>query len=223
MNRFVKAAIYAVLILCVVALASGFAVEYARVTHGVAGASRSRMLGCLGGFVAALVALGLVCAYDVAHHFGWRFERWFLQGGRPVVPGPELEEAQKLRARGQPLDAIRLLREYLTRNPGELHVMSRIAEIYNHDLENYLAAALEYEELLKHKLPDEEWGWAALHLAKLYGRLNQPEKSLALLERIDTEYGQTVAARRARRAREQIGATGLGQDEAESSDEQPTA
>jgi ribosomal protein L34 len=29
---------------------------------------------------------------------------------------------------------------------------------------------------------------------------------MALLERIDTEYGQTVAARRARKAREQLGA-----------------
>ncbi|HWW02493.1 MAG TPA: hypothetical protein VNZ64_22540 [Candidatus Acidoferrum sp.] len=206
MNRFVKAAIYAGLILCVAALAYGFAVEHTQVTHNATGGSRSRMMACFGGFLTALIALGLVCAYDVAHYFGWRFERWFLQGGRPVVPGPELEEAQRLRARGQPLDAIRLLREYLEKNPDELHLMSRIAEIYKDDLENDLAAALEYEELLKHRLPDEEWGWAALHLAKLYGRLNQPEKSMALLERIDTEYGQTVAARRARKAREQIGA-----------------
>jgi tetratricopeptide (TPR) repeat protein len=206
MNRFVKAAIYAGLILCVAALAYGFAVEQTQVMHNATGGSRSRMMACFGGFLTALIALGLVCAYDVAHHFGWRFERWFLQGGRPVVSGPELEEAQRLRARGQPLDAVRLLREYLEKNPDELHVMSRIAEIYKDDLENDLAAALEYEELLKHRLPHEEWGWAALHLAKLYGRLNQPEKSMALLERIDTEYGQTVAARRARKAREQLGA-----------------
>jgi tetratricopeptide (TPR) repeat protein len=221
MNRFVKTTIYGGLILCVAALAYGFAVEHTQVTQSAAGASNSRMMACFGGFLAALIALGLVCAYDVAHHFGWRFERWFLQGGRPVEPGPELEEAQRVRARGEPLDAIRILRQYLENNPGELHVMSRIAEIYKDDLENYLAAALEYEELLKHKLPDEEWGWAALHLAKLYGRLNRPEESMALLERIDTEYGQTVAARRARRAREQIGATTQDDAEAESQGEGP--
>lgn len=206
MNRFVKVVIYAGLALCVAALAYGFAAEHTQVTQNAAGASRSKMMACLGGFLAALAALGVVVAYDVSHHFGWRFERWFLQGGRPVDPTPELDEAQRLRTKGQALDAIRLLREFLEKNPGEFHVMSRIAEIYKDDLENYLAAALEYEELLKHKLPAEEWGWAALHLAKLYGRLNQPEKSMALLERIDTEYGQTVAARRARKAREQMGA-----------------
>lgn len=206
MNRFVKVAVYIGLVLCVAALAYGFAVEHTQVTQNAAGASRSKMMACLGGFLAALAALGVVVAYDVSQHFGWRFERWFLQGGRPVDPTPELDEAQRLRTKGHALDAIRLLREFLEKNPGEFHVMSRIAEIYKDDLENYLAAALEYEELIKHKLPAEEWGWAALHLAKLYGRLNQPEKSMALLERIDNEYGQTVAARRARKAREQMGA-----------------
>ena len=206
MNRFVKVAVYIGLVLCVAALAYGFAVEHTQVTQNAAGASRSKMMACLGGFLAALAALGVVVAYDVSQHFGWRFERWFLQGGRPVDPTPELDEAQRLRTKGHALDAIRLLREFLEKNPGEFHVMSRIAEIYKDDLENYLAAALEYEELIKHKLPAEEWGWAALHLAKLYGRLNQPEKSMALLERIDNEYGQTVAARRARKAREQRGA-----------------
>ncbi len=208
MNRFVKVTVYVVLILGVVTLACGFAVEYTRVTHNAAGASRSQMMACFGGFLATLIALGLLIAYDVTQHFGWRFERWFLQGGRPADPTPELEEAQRLRAKGQPLDAIRLLREVLEKNPGEFQVMSRIAEIYNHDMENYLAAALEYEELLKHKIPDEEWGWAALHLAKLYGRLDQPEKSMALLERIENEYGQTVAARRARKARERLSEPG---------------
>ena len=208
MNRFVKTALYCGLILCVAALAYGFSVEHTQVTHGAAGASSARMMACFGGFLAALIALGLVCAYDVSHHFGWRFERWFLQGGRPVDSAPELEEAQRLRAKGQPLDAICLLREFLEKNPGEFHLMSRIAEIYKDDMENYLAAALEYEELLKRKIPDEEWGWAALHLAKLYGRLNRTEESVALLGRIEAEYGKTVAARRARRAREQIGAAG---------------
>jgi tetratricopeptide (TPR) repeat protein len=216
MNRFVKVAIYGALILGVGALAYGFSVEHSHVTQNAAGASRSRMMACFGGFLLALIALGLLIAYDVTQHFGWRFERWFLQGGRPADATPQLEEAQRLRAKGQPLDAIRLLREFLENNPGEFQVMSRIAEIYNHDMENHLAAALEYEELLKHKIPDEEWGWAALHLAKLYGRMDQPEKSMELLERIENEYGQTVAARRARKAREKLAEPGgTGTDSAE--------
>ena len=93
--------------------------------------------------------------------------------------------------------------------------MSRIAEIYRYDLKNDLAAALEYEELLKHKLPDDQWSWAALHLAKLYGRLNELEKSVALLERLDNDYGHTVAGRRAKKALEQVRNPGgeLAEDE----------
>src|SRR5438045_3547851 len=96
------------------------------------------------------------------------------------------------------------MREYLQLHPYELQVMARIAEIYRYDLSNDLAAALEYEELLKHKLPDDQWSWAALHLAKLYGRRNELDKSLALLERLDDEYAHTVAGRRARKALEQV-------------------
>ena len=56
------------------------------------------------------------------------------------------------------------MREYLLKNPREQHVSLRIAEIYEKDLANPLAAALEYEEVLKQKLPAERWGWAAIHL-----------------------------------------------------------
>jgi tetratricopeptide (TPR) repeat protein len=116
----------------------------------------------------------------------------------------EFEEAERLRDAGRPLDAIGVLREYLQANPYELRTMARIAEIYRYDLKNDLAAALEYEELLKHKLPDDQWAWAALHLAKLYGRRNELDKSLALLERLDNDYAHTVAGRRAKKALEQV-------------------
>jgi len=149
-----------------------------------------------------LVLLGF---NDLSPGRGKRSELWDLEGGDPAVSAAELEAAEALRKGGDPLEAIRSLRDFLEKHPGELEIMSRIAEIYNYDLKNYLAAALEYEELLKRKLPDEDWGWAALHLAKLYGRLNQPDKAVELLERLDTKYGHTVAARRARKVREQHG------------------
>jgi hypothetical protein len=82
--------------------------------------------------------------------------------------------------------------------------MARIAEIYRYDLKNVLAAALEYEELLKHKLPDDQWAWSALHLAKLYGQLNEYEKSVALLEKLDASYAHTIAGRRAKKALLQV-------------------
>jgi tetratricopeptide (TPR) repeat protein len=143
-------------------------------------------------------------AYDVTKFIRSRAEGWILQGGVTTEPVPEIQEAERIRASGAPLDAIRLLREYLQANPYELQAMARIAEIYRYDLKNDLAAALEYEELLKHKLPDDQWAWAALHLAKLYGRLNDLDKSVALLERIDNEYGHTIAGRRAKKALERM-------------------
>ena len=72
-------------------------------------------------------------------------------------------------------------------------------------MNNHLAAALEYEEVLKKKLNPERWGWAAIHLANLYaGKLNQPKKATALLRRIDSEYGQTSAANKARQRLTQL-------------------
>src|SRR5204862_8000866 len=81
----------------------------------------------------------------------------------------------------------------------------RIAEIYEKDLQNYLAAALEYEEVLKQKLPPERWGWAAVHLCNLYtSKLNQSDKGIFLLQRIATEYGETAAADKARKRLAQL-------------------
>ncbi|HSU53939.1 MAG TPA: hypothetical protein VLT36_07780 [Candidatus Dormibacteraeota bacterium] len=165
--------------------------------------------------IVSAVGLALVCFFDGKRYFSGRMEEWMVEGSAPTEPVPELEQAQKVRASGDPLEAIRLLREYLLANPYALHVMSRIAEIYRYDLNNDLAAALEYEEMLKHKLPDDQWAWAALHLAKLYGKLNELEKSVALLERLDDKYGHTIAGRRAKKALEQVrnpGTTGDDDD-----------
>ena len=96
-------------------------------------------------------------------------------------------------------------REYLKKNPREQHVALRIAEIYEKDLLNPLAAALEYEEVLKHKLAPERWGWAAIHLCNLYSKLNHQDKVIALLRRIDAEYGNTAAAEKARKRLEDLG------------------
>ena len=91
------------------------------------------------------------------------------------------------------------MRDYLKLHPREQYVALRIDEIYEADLHNYLAAALEYEEVLKKRLPDERWGWAAIHLANIYsGKLNKTEEATALLRRIVDEYGRTAAAKKAR-------------------------
>jgi tetratricopeptide (TPR) repeat protein len=98
------------------------------------------------------------------------------------------------------LEAIRLLRLYLQQNPREQHATLRIAEIYEKDLGNYLAAALELEEVLKQRLKPDRWGWTAIRLSNLYtGKLNQSAKAIALLNRLVEEYPQTGAAEKARK------------------------
>jgi tetratricopeptide (TPR) repeat protein len=218
MKGMTKKAAYCAAATLVCVFAFCFFQERSRLLQQSAG-SRSRITVFFGLFLFSAIVLGLFLAYEAAKFFWSRAERWRLQVGPPLEPVPELEEAQRLRAAGEPLDAIRLLREYLHANPYELHAMTRLAEIYRYDLKNDLAAALEYEELLKHKLPDDQWAWAALHLAKVYGRLSEFDKSVALLERIDTEYGHTVAGRRAKKALEQVRNPEARTYEAEDSDE----
>ena len=191
---------------------------HALVAHQPPAASKSLMFTYLALFALAALLLVWLSASDIRAFVRNRTEAWMVQAASSGGPAPELEEAQKLRASGEPLDAIRVLREHLQANPYNVTVMARIAEIYRYDLSNNLAAALEYEELLKHKVPDEQWAWAALHLAKLYGELNELEKSVSLLERLDDGYAHTVAGRRAKKALEHMrnpGAQASPDDDAE--------
>jgi tetratricopeptide (TPR) repeat protein len=146
----------------------------------------------------------------VASQFGQRVVQTLLDDGEEAPKGPDYEAAEQEWAKGDYLEAIRLLREYLEKNPRAQHVALRIAEIYEKDLSNPLAAALEYEEVLKQKLPPERWGWAAIHLCNVYtGKLNQPQKGIDLLRRIVTEHGETAAAEKARGRLDQLADEGL--------------
>lgn len=159
---------------------------------------RGSMIGYLAAFVGSIIGLGILIAFDVTHYMGDRAVDFLFNDEGEGMRDPEYEKAEQVWANGQHLEAIQMMRDYLKRNPRQLHVALRIAEIYEKDLNNYLAATLEYEEVLKHKLPAERWGWSAIHLCNLYSRLGQPEKTLALMRRIVDEYPQTAAAKKAR-------------------------
>jgi len=163
-------------------------------------------LGAWGaGLVFSLVGLGLLAAHDVSHYFGGRALTVIYNDDAEGVASPDYEKAEQEWANGNFLEAIQLMRDYLKENPREQHVALRIAEIYEKDLQNYLAAALEYEEVLKQKLPPERWGWAGIHLCNLYtSKLNQSDKGIVLLQRIVTEYGETAAAEKARKRLSQL-------------------
>jgi hypothetical protein len=165
----------------------------------------ARMLTCGAFFFVSVVGLGLLLGRDVAHYCGDRVLRGLYNDQGEGMADPEYDAAEQVWADGKHLEAIGLMREYLKKNPREQHVALRIAEIYEKDLANPLAAALEYEEVLKQKLPPERWGWAAIHLCNLYGKLNQQDKAVALLRRIDSEYKETAAAEKARKRLEDLG------------------
>jgi hypothetical protein len=146
-----------------------------------------------------LLGLAVLAGHDISKYFASRVDDFIFNDNLEGVKDPEYEEAERVWSTGQHLDAIQLMRDYLKKHPREQYVALRIAEIYEADLRNYLAAALEYEEVLKKRLPTERWGWAAIHLANLYsGKLNRTEEATALLRRIVDEYGQTAAAKKAR-------------------------
>ncbi len=155
-------------------------------------------------FFAGIVGLGILVGNDVSQFVGDRTVKVLYNDEGELDTSPDYEAAEQEWADGNFLEAIRLLREYLNKNPREQHVALRIAEIYEKDLHNPLAAALEYEEVLKQKLPAEKWGWSAIHLCNLYFRLNQSEKAVVLLRRIVSEHSETAAAEKARKRLEQI-------------------
>ena len=155
-------------------------------------------VGYLAVLVGALIGLGLMATYDITHLMGAQAIDYLFDNLGEGSRDPEYERAEQLWVNGKPLEAIEMMREYLSKNPREQYVALRIAEIYEKDLNNYVAASLEYEEILRKRLPAERWGRAAIHLCNIYSRMGQQDKMRALLERIARDYPKTAAAKKAR-------------------------
>jgi hypothetical protein len=227
MNLGTKVGVYLVLALLAVFLGQRFYAEYSRSTASAAkrapavgddvvipeyrvsgggqesaGATqRTSRMGAYGAaFFVVVVVVGVMVGNDISKYFGARALRTLFNDEGEGIADPEYDKAEAEWANGNHLEAIRLMRDFLNKNPREQHVSLRIAEIYEKDLQNHLAAALEYEEVLKQRLSPERWGWAAIHLCNVYSsKLGQPDKGVALLRRIVDEYGETAAAEKARK------------------------
>lgn len=160
--------------------------------------AKGRSVGFLAALVVSIIALGLLLAYDATQFFGNVAVDALLDVAEEGSRDPDYEKAEQVWVKGDHLEAIQMLRDFLKKNPRAQYAALRIAEIYEKDLGNYLAAALEYEEVLKKKLPPERWAWAAIHLCNLYSKLGQQDKLRALLQRVADEYPKTAAAKKAR-------------------------
>lgn len=182
------------------AASGGVAASGGPVAPGKAEVKGSRMGLGIAGFLLGLLGLAGLVGWDLTQWFANRANRALgVEVDAPKGKSAEYEAAEAEWAKGNHLDAITMMREYLSGHPSEQYVALRIAEIYEKDLANYLAAALEYEEILSRNLPREKWGWTALRLSNLYsGRLNQPDKAVGILKRVMDEYPDTAAAKKAR-------------------------
>ncbi len=148
--------------------------------------------------VVSVVALGCLVAYDVSQYAAHRATRVLFNDDPGELEESAYEVIEKVHTGGDFLEAVRLLRDFLKENPRAAHAQIRIAEIYEKDLNNPLAAALEYEEVLKLRLEPERRGWTCIHLVNLYNRMDKPERAVAMLQRIVVECPDTPAATKAR-------------------------
>ncbi len=153
-------------------------------------------IGCA---LAGIIGLAIMIAYDFSSFTGNRALRLMYNDDKKAIKDSAYEKVETEWAAGNHLEAISLLREYLQKHPREIHAAIRIAEIYEKDLNNLLAAALEYEEVLSHQFTPDRWAWTAIHLCNLYFHLDQEPKAVELLRRIIVEHGTMPAATKARK------------------------
>lgn len=155
--------------------------------------------------VVSVVVLGILVAYDVSHFVGQRAAKALFEDDPGEIPENLYEQVEKAYGAGDFLESVRLLREYAKENPRAAHAQIRIAEIYEKDLNNPLAAALEYEEVMLLPLGAERRGWTGIHLVNLYNRLEKPDQAIAMMQKIIAECPDTPAALKARERLESAG------------------
>lgn len=161
--------------------------------------AQGRMMGNAFGLVACAIGLGFLISRDFSSWFAAKSVDFIYNDNAEGMHDPDYDHAEDVALQGNHLEAIQLLRDFLKRNPSELYAAIRIGELYEKELQNFLAAALEYEEVLKHKFNADRWGWLAIRLVNLYsGKLNKTEEAMTWLRRIATEYPDSAPAKKAR-------------------------
>ena len=162
------------------------------------------------GFGVALVVIGLVAAHDFGHLLKFKLGKEVSYVNDRAARNAAYEHAEDVVLKGQTGEAIGLLKESVRQHPTHIHSILRIAELYDKELNDFKNAAQYYEELLKQKLPAEQWGWVAIRLANIYsGKLGRPDAAITLIKRLVATHPQTQAAAKARRRLAQIDRTGL--------------
>src|SRR4051794_39735615 len=79
------------------------------------------------GLLAVVICLGFLIAHDFSRFAAHRFEKFIFDEDLEGAKDPEYEEAEKVWANGNFLEAIQLMRDYLKEHPREQYVALRIA------------------------------------------------------------------------------------------------
>lgn len=151
------------------------------------------------GYLLAGAVLAVFVAWDVSRFFGGIAGQLFWGGGRLASITPAWWKAERLCRDKQPLEAIRVLREHLKSHPKHWAAAVRIAEIYEHQLNDALAAALEYESLLNQRLPKSARAEILLRLAACHLLRHQADECAARLQEVIADFPGTSAAAKAER------------------------
>lgn len=168
--------------------------------------SQSKMIQWFLLAAVGLIATAFLIARDVAVFSAEKAVEYVYNMEGETTKSESYEVAEQACAEGRYLDAIELMKAYFAANPRDVFAARRVAEIYEKDLENYSAAAMEYEEILRLPLPAVRWSWMAIHLCNIYtGKLNNQERALELLQQIVMEHSQTPAGKKARERLEMLG------------------
>ncbi len=149
-------------------------------------------------FLAAGVSLAFLFAWDFCHVVADRaVDALFGLNGQPEQTAVILK-AELLRKQGFPFEAIELLRDHFHAHRRDTHAGVLIAEIYEHDLRNPLAAALEHEEMLTWRMKKERWAKLAVRAAALHARdLNRNDRASEIRRLFVAMCPDTRAARSA--------------------------
>lgn len=174
-------------------------VSFNRATAAGSTNDAARAYALFSGYLLVSAALAVFLAREIAILCGGQAARLFLGGGRLGRFTPVFWRAERLRREAGPLDAVRVLREELVAHPRQWRLGVRIAEIYQQDLGNPLAAALEYEAVLQQRLPRPVRAELMVRLAACYLLLRRPDESAVLLRRVVEAFPRTAAAATAER------------------------
>lgn len=173
--------------------------SFQRATAAGSTPDASRAYALFSAYLVVSAALAAFVAWDVSRFLGSQAGRLFLGGGRVASITPSWWKAERLCRNHRPIEAIEVLRAYLNTHPRHWCVAVRIAEIYQLQLNDSLAAALEYKQILKRRLPPSARAEIMVRLAACQLLLRDGDESAAMLRQVVEQFPRAAAAQKATR------------------------